>query len=106
MLVMHLPKVDFPLPDSPTIPSVSPLYMLKLTLSTAFKNNFFENNDLVCMGKYFFNPFTSTSFSITDFLQINDILLYDYMIISSMKVCALCRFEGDVCTYHKKDTLL
>ena len=27
---------DFPEPDSPTIPTVSPLYMVKLTLSTAF----------------------------------------------------------------------
>ena len=29
------PSVDFPQPDSPTMPSVSPFLMLKLTLSTA-----------------------------------------------------------------------
>ena len=31
------PKVDLPHPDSPTKPSVSPLYTSKLTSSTAFK---------------------------------------------------------------------
>ena len=33
---MHLPKVDFPQPDSPTRPSVSPAWMSRLTPSTAF----------------------------------------------------------------------
>lgn len=31
-----LPAVDFPQPDSPTNPSVSPLFISKLTSSTAF----------------------------------------------------------------------
>ena len=41
---MALPKVDFPQPDSPTSPTVSPGYTLKLTLSTALKGLVFENH--------------------------------------------------------------
>ena len=36
-LTITLPKVDLPQPDSPTSPNVSPLYILKLTSSTAVK---------------------------------------------------------------------
>ena len=42
---MHIPKVDFPHPDSPTNPKVSPLYNSKFKLSTAFNKPilFFKN---------------------------------------------------------------
>jgi len=38
---MVLPSVVFPQPVSPTTPKVSPLFMLKFTLSTAFMAIFF-----------------------------------------------------------------
>ena len=44
---MVLPKVDFPQPDSPTTPKVSPLLMEKLTSSTAWRVPLF-------VWKYFF----------------------------------------------------
>ena len=53
---MHLPVVVFPQPDSPTIPSVCPFSMEKLTSSTAWS---------IPLGvlKYFLRFLTSSMFS-------------------------------------------
>jgi hypothetical protein len=58
--MMHRARVDFPQPDSPTIPSVSPRRSVKLTPSTAF-------TDATCFwkmiprvtGKYFWTSSTT-----------------------------------------------
>src|SRR5690625_4434777 len=47
------PNVDFPEPDSPTIPSASPLYILRETTSTAFKWPTVLLKIQPLIGKYF-----------------------------------------------------
>ena len=55
------PVVDFPQPDSPTSPSVSPRRMKKLTSSTAFTSpTLRENSSPDVIGKYCFRFWTST----------------------------------------------
>lgn len=76
--------------------------MLKLTLSTAFKNNFFENSDFFCM-KYFLTHLLPISFPL--WFSPNKwhliVWLYDNCFnegLSSLQI------EVYACTYHKKDT--
>src|SRR5699024_9254063 len=55
------PVVDFPQPDSPTKPNVSPLWISKETPSTAVTTSFRPT------GKCFFRFFTSNNFSCVIF---------------------------------------
>jgi hypothetical protein len=57
-------SVDFPQPDSPTMPSVSPCLTLKLTPSTAFTEaiSFWKMIPRV-IGKYFLTSSTTSSSS-------------------------------------------
>ncbi len=57
-LIILLPVVVLPLPDSPTSPSVSPFFIKKLTSSTAFTHPTVLLKKPFWIGKCFFNPFT------------------------------------------------
>lgn len=61
--MMLLPVVDFPQPDSPTSPNVSPFLIVKLRSSTAFNCSVFLPNSPFLIGKYFFKFRTSIKFS-------------------------------------------
>ena len=54
----HFPTVDFPHPDSPTSPSVSPFPIAKVTPSTAFTSPVFWKNTPPRTGKYIFKSST------------------------------------------------
>ena len=62
--MMQRASVDFPQPDSPTIPSVSPGLMLKVTPSTAFTEaiSFWKMIPRV-IGKCFLTSSTTSSSS-------------------------------------------
>ena len=55
------PTVDFPQPDSPTRPSVSPSWISNDTSSTAFTSPTFLRKTPARIGKCIFNPRTLTS---------------------------------------------
>ena len=63
-LMMQRASVDFPQPDSPTMPSVSPGLMLKVTPSTAFTEaiSFWKMIPRV-IGKCFLTSSTTSSSS-------------------------------------------
>lgn len=60
--MMLLPVVDFPQPDSPTSPNVSPFLIVKLRSSTAFNCSVFLPNGPFLIGKYFLSSALQLSF--------------------------------------------
>lgn len=60
--MMLLPVVDFPQPDSPTSPNVSPFLIVKLRSSTAFNCSVFLPNSPFLIGKYFLSSELQLSF--------------------------------------------
>ena len=57
---MSLAVVDFPQPDSPTIPSVSPRFTVRLTFSTAWTRPCERENTPCFTGKCFVTWSSST----------------------------------------------
>ena len=61
---MHLPRVVFPEPLSPTSPTVSPFFIVNSTSLTLLLYPTILFKKPLRISKYFFNPLTSNIFSV------------------------------------------